>query len=324
MKHVWYRPGSLGDCMMTLHLVKNFKEKHPEAELIYRCDPVIERVLRDLILSMGFSRIETGPPEKGDIHLVGYPINRLNPKRGHPYTGKLPHHLIKYFADELGVEPDFESFILPLPTPVLDGEYVTMQVKTGWSIYKDWGYEKFNELAWRLGRSGIRVIQVGGPNDPDIPNAFGKIKTTDGPDNPRVHFNTCLSAIAHSKLHIGLDSWGNHATSIKWQGADGFLGRTHGVIMWGSSQMTATGYPCNDNISANLPCSPCFKETPGISDTPLEPCPIKHACMAEITVDQVYKTVINLLEGLGEVSDVDNKTNVLQSLPREVLAPPGN
>ena len=288
----WSRSGALGDCIMTFNLLKNFREKHPGAKVVYKCHPKVAEILHDLVFQMGFDHIITDVNQAfgEQINLVGYPVNFENPKLGHPWV-PMKRHLIEYFADELGVAPDFNSLVLPKPKPVMDGPYVTMHVKTLFSHYKDWPLEKFNDLAWRLKQEDIKVLQVGGPNDPEIPNAFGRIKVTNGPDQPRVLFNTNLAAIAHSRLHIGLDSFASHLLNVQWDGGE----RVPGLILWGSSSVKATGYPTNTNMSLNLPCAPCFREDPAVSDSFTEPCPIDHKCMKELTVDSVHERVYQML-----------------------------
>jgi ADP-heptose:LPS heptosyltransferase len=98
---------------------------------------------------------------------------------------------------------------------------------------------------------------------------------------------TGLAAIANATMHVGVDSFSNHATH---------LFNTPAVILWGSTQWSAAGYPNNRNISLGLSCQPCFKEAPNMSIHPKGPCDNppgqvyeapKHACMAGISVIQV-------------------------------------
>jgi hypothetical protein len=93
---------------------------------------------------------------------------------------------------------------------------------------------------------------------------------------------------------MGVDSFSNHLTHIKWAGK-----QTKGVILWGSTQATAAGYGENINISLGLPCQPCFREDPKISRQPRGLCinpegqdsydNPQHACMNLITVELVLE-----------------------------------
>ena len=77
--------------------------------------------------------------------------------------------------------------------------------------------------------------------------------------------STAVALVANATLHLGIDSFANHLTHYRWRGDDGALSRTRGVIVWGSTQASAAGYPHNVNISLGLPCQPCFREDPKLS-----------------------------------------------------------
>ena len=83
---------------------------------------------------------------------------------------------------------------------------------------------------------------------------------------------TAVTLVANATLHIGVDSFANHLTHYCWRGDDGTLSRTRGLIVWGSTQASAAGYPHNVNISIGLPCQPCFREDPKLSRMPRGPC----------------------------------------------------
>jgi hypothetical protein len=79
-----------------------------------------------------------------------------------------------------------------------------------------------------------------------------------------------------------------------------------GVILWGSTQESAAGYPTNTNISKGLSCQPCFRENPAISGNPRGACvnpprityadETPHACMAQISADEVATAVREMWE----------------------------
>jgi ADP-heptose:LPS heptosyltransferase len=165
-------------------------------------------------------------------------------------------------------------------------------------MYKNWTKEKWEELIATIRMNSdmaINFIQIGAANDFKI----------DGCDHSFMGHSLMdsVNLIANAELHIGVDSFSNHLTHIKWAGK-----QTKGVILWGSTQATAAGYEENINISLGLPCQPCFKEDPKISRQPRGLCinpegqtsyeNPQHACMSGITVDQVYNI---LQEQLGNV-----------------------
>ncbi len=106
-----------------------------------------------------------------------------------------------------------------------------------------------------------------------------------------------LALLANAELHVGIDSWSNHATNIVWEGK----GKVPGVILWGSTQASAAGYSQNHNINLGLPCQPCFREDPKISSVPRGVCPNPpgqtyekplHACMHGISREQVLDVIV--------------------------------
>ena len=134
----------------------------------------------------------------------------------------------------------------------------------------------------------VEIYQIGGPNDPQIENTDGSFCGDSFEDN--------LAAQAWANIHIGLDSVFNHTTNINWLNK----GKTKGIILFGSTQADASGYPHNDNISLGLSCQPCFKEDPKMSRVPLGLCDNppnqtyenpQHACMKGITPEMVFDKI---------------------------------
>jgi ADP-heptose:LPS heptosyltransferase len=203
-------------------------------------------------------------------------------------------HLLQYFSNEMGTNFSFDQFVLDLPnfpkkiknrnTP----RYITFQTKTGWSTYKEWwGWQKLINLI-RNKRPDIEIYQIGGSNDPQIENTDGSFCGDSFEDN--------VAAQAWSNIHIGLDSVFNHTTNINWRNK----GKTKSIILFGSTQAEASGYPHNENISLGLSCQPCFKEDPKMSRVSLGLCENppnqtyenpQHACMKGITPEMVFEKI---------------------------------
>lgn len=284
----WHRPGALGDVLITLNLIKAFKEKNPDTRLVYRTHPSTLTPMKDLILLAGADEVLSTElpydPTFKEYNLIGYPMAEGYPEK------PMKRHLLEYFANEVGLEGKDFALKLALPPPVLSGDYVTIHTTAGWSPYKNWDSKKWQELCAILKQYGMTTVQVGGPRDMD---AGAEIKMTGQP------FMKSFSILAHAKMHIGIDSWTNHATNIEWAGK----GKTPSVILWGSTQATAAGYPHNENVSLGLPCQPCFREDPALSAVPRGVCPNplgqtferpQHACMADISVEQVLQRVVKV------------------------------
>lgn len=284
------RPGAIGDIMMTLNFIQELKTKN---EVTYFCDPSIHSVLNNFISNnklVSFKTLEHYKQEDfhRTIYLTGYPLSE-----GYPHK-KMGKHLLEYFANEMGVNFDFNSFVLNLPlfpkkiknrhSP----RYITFQNKTGWSSYKEWwGWQELINLI-KEKKPNIEIYQIGGPSDPQIKNIDDSFCGDSFEDN--------LAAQAWANIHIGLDSVFNHTTNINWLNK----GKTQGIILFGSTQHDASGYPHNDNISLGLSCQPCFKEDPKVSRVPLGLCDNppnqtyenpQHSCMKGITPEMVFEKI---------------------------------
>ena len=284
------RPGAIGDIMMALNFVQELKSKK---EVTFFCSSAIHSMLNNFISDnklVSFQPLEQYKKENFDktINLIGYPLNE-----GYPYK-KMNRHLLEYFASEIETNFSFDQFTLTLPkfpkkiknrnTP----RYMTFQNKTGWSVYKEWwGWQELINLI-KEKKPNIEIYQIGGSNDPKIENIDGNFCGESFEDN--------LAAQAWANIHIGLDSVFNHTTNINWLNK----GRTKGIILFGSTQAEASGYPHNENISLGLSCQPCFKEDPKISRVPLGLCDNppnqtyenpQHACMKGITPEMVFEKI---------------------------------
>ena len=284
------RPGAIGDIMMALNFVQELKSKK---EVTFFCSSAIHSMLNNFISNnklVSFQPLEQYKKENFDktINLIGYPLNE-----GYPYK-RMNRHLLEYFASEMETNFSFDQFTLTLPkfpkkiknrnTP----RYMTFQNKTGWSVYKEWwGWQELINLI-KEKKPNIEIYQIGGSNDPKIENIDGNFCGDSFEDN--------LAAQAWANIHIGLDSVFNHTTNINWLNK----GRTKGIILFGSTQAEASGYPHNENISLGLSCQPCFKEDPKISRVPLGLCDNppnqtyenpQHACMKGITPEMVFDKI---------------------------------
>lgn len=293
------RPGAIGDIIMTFNFVEKLKANH---DVYYFCHQLNYDILQNFVAKNKIVKLyplENYNEKNFDktINLIGYPINEGYPNK------KMDKHLLEYFAFEMKVKFDFNSFNLDLPifpkkiknknSPF----YITFQNKTGWSIYKEWwGWQELINLI-KHHRPDIEIYQIGGSDDPIINNIDGSFCGDS--------FENNVAAQAWSTLHIGLDSVFNHTTNINWTNK----GKVKGIILFGSTQKEASGYPHNENISLGLNCQPCFKENPKVSRMPLGICNNpsnqtyenpQHSCMKNITPNMVFEKIINNLRNKNE------------------------
>lgn len=291
-----YRPGALGDVIMTLNYSRVLMRSN---EVTYFCDKSVYSVLNEFVtankLVNKFTVTDDYVASDFDktLYLIGYPLDD-----GYPHI-KMKSHLLWYFAREMGVTFSFNEFHAVLPNVPVSIQrrhvgqnqkprYFTIQTKTGWSAYKEWwGWHELVPLL-RKEFPDIAIYQLGGPSDPVVDGVDGSYC-----GDP---FEINVAVQANATLHLGLDSVLNHTTNISWQGR----GKVPAVVLFGSTQADASGYPHNVNISLSLPCQPCFRENPAMARVPLGPCVNppnqvyenpNHSCMRQITPSMVLDAV---------------------------------
>lgn len=273
---------------MSLNLLPAFRAANPDAELHYFCHEAFAAhdALGSTIIAAGADKVmdsaHLGPWRAAYdrvVDLVGYPVNR-----GEGYPEKpMRRHVIDAFEEELGVTV---AAPITLPRPLMPmlsalamddfGGYVTLQATAGWSPYKNWPGERWAAVVAALPH--IPFIQVGAAHEADV---AGCARMTGS-------LQSAIALIANATLHVGVDSFGQHAAHLYG---------VPSVVLWGSTQITGTGYiGDNVNISRTLHCQPCFREAPAISRLPRGPCVTqnsfgRHSCMADISIQEVVSAI---------------------------------
>lgn len=288
-----HRPGAIGDIIMTLQLVPMLKLANPGREIHFYCHPNIVEELAEFMRSAGVDEAvdhnllsQRAYEYEKVINLIGYPLADGYPEK------PMAKHLLEYFGAEMGltdINPGYlPKLSLPRPPklPGLPKKYATLHAQAGWSVYKNWAFSRWAKVMEMC--PDIPVIQIGSATDTKIPGADHRFMGRPLSDS--------INLIANATMHMGVDSFTNHLTHVKWKNK----GQTPAVILWGSTQHEAAGYPHNHNISLGLGCQPCFREDPRISRQPRGVCinppeqtyeQPRHACMTGITVEQVADAV---------------------------------
>ena len=148
----------------------------------------------------------------------------------------------------------------------------------------------WNEIVTRLRQTypGVAIVQIGGSDDPGLQEMDYDLRG-------RTSISQALWLLKNSVLHLGVDSFTNHA-------AGAF--RHPAVIVFGSTSPTGSGYDTAVNLWAGLTCSPCYRENPRLSRQSRGPCidppgqvyeQPHHACMQGITVEAVWQAIVDLM-----------------------------
>ena len=280
-----HRPGAIGDILMTLNLIPALRRQYPGHRIHYFCHPSYAgpEALGGLLAEAGVDEVldatlfdARAPRCARSIRLVGYPLADGYPER--PMT----RHLIEYFAAEMTLTftplPALMPKLPPRPTDAPKLPYATLQTAAGWSKYKEWPRERWEQVRSEL---EFPVVVLGEQQGRSLAHS--------------------IALVANARLHIGIDSFANHLTHYQWQDDAGQARRVPGVILFGSTQASASGYPGNINLTTRLPCQPCFREDPAPSRQPRGPCvnpprssyadDTPPACMARIDVAQVTAAI---------------------------------
>jgi tetratricopeptide (TPR) repeat protein len=300
------RPGAIGDVIMTLNLIPALKAANPGKEVWFFSDPslIADDALGWLMREAGCDQVMASNTFDSwssrcakSYDLCGYPLHENYP------NVPMKYHLLDYFAAELGIETQ-KAWVngMPIGLPALTvrrpkltakgygmkmSTYATLQSQAGWSKLKQWVPGRWEEVRKTL--------------EKEIP--IYEIDQSQG-----LTLQQSIALFANARMHIGIDSFCNHLTNYFWTDDAGGR-RVPGVILWGSTQASAAGYPTNTNISKGLDCQPCFRENDKISRMPRGPCinppratyadDTPWECTKQITVEEVVEAIREMWEQTG-------------------------
>ena len=288
----------MGDVFCLLTLQQAIRTKYDKFELY--TDPSVCNILGDFIEEYGLVDSLYGwRPESADssrfgfgadnlcsiieayngtkntaIQLIAYPFSE-----GYPFKSVMRFHLKQYMERELKIENKGCLFLQSKPIPQNNDKYITIQTKTGWSRYKEWSMENWQNLIKLIkNNTTLKIHQIGAANDP-VPEGVDKKSSGD--------FSDCLNEQCWAEAHVGLDSLFNHTSDVIWSHKGG---KTPAVILFGSTCPTGFGYEENENISLDLSCQPCYKENVEIVNAANRSlCYNNHKCMKEISPEMVFE-----------------------------------
>lgn len=143
-----------------------------------------------------------------------------------------------------------------------------LHIKGNASPNKQWGWVRWNKLAWLMGRRGLRYAQVGGPDTPLLDNAE-HILTPD--------FRSACAVLATARAAVLPEGGLHHAAAA--------VGLPAVVIFGGFTPIEVTGYDLHINLGAS------GEEACGMRFT----CPHCESWMASITPEQVIENLENIL-----------------------------
>lgn len=285
------RPGAIGDIICIFHLSEELYKRYGFFDIY--CADGYYNLLKEFVDSNSF-KFELKPLKSlvkinyEIVHsLIGYPVDK-----GYPSV-EMPKHLVLLMAEELGLHNLKSVPILEIdsPTPpknITHSDFVTVQVATGWSRYKELSIEQ-NENLCKIIKSEFpfKIIQIGAKNEIALKNA--DIHLLGEP------FETSVGALAWAKYHVGPDSVFNHISNFSWLHK---RKQTKALIYFGSTSPSGSGYSTNENLFLKLPCQPCYRENPEISSKSGGPCPYGGMCLKQMPGDFVHSFLRKTFENI--------------------------
>jgi hypothetical protein len=274
-----YRQGALGDCLMTTAALRGLRGLYPDSFIRYVTHPTSFQILEG---NKFIDELTTeGKPDADKKIYFCYP-DRDSVLGDEGYPNKpLTRHIAKIFQECAGLPDNIRPFLectlneeeVQFGKDLVNqyGKYVTLHIQAGWSPYKEWYDDRWERVVEELFKMGYPTLQLVGPNCRVLKNTVIITST----------IKKAISAIKHSVLHLGIDSFSNHATNATF---------TKAVILFGSTSPTGSGHEGNINIWKGLDCSPCYKEYDWAKD-PNGPCPHNKKCMDLITVEEVLEAI---------------------------------
>lgn len=281
------RPGSIGDVLISSVIIPGLRKKHGDCQIHY-----YTHMTEAVSMIDGIDGILHSSEWEKRLPGPSYCLNAYPNERGD--MSPLKKHLVEYYAELCDIPVNWNYSLKPLngySIPGVDGDYISLHIKTGWSVYKEWDTAKWAFVVKEL---NLPVVQIGGADEPYVAGAIDmRGKTT---------LSESSAIIKGAKLHLGVDSFTNHIAGAFKKPA---------VILFGSTSPIGSGYRTATNIYKSLDCQPCYKENPEISANPRGTCDHK-SCMNTITVDDVTDAIQSILTKLDtpQVYEVDpNKVN---------------
>jgi len=274
-----FRQGALGDCLMTTAALRGLKQKYPDSFIHYVAHPHSMQILEgnkyidELTTESKYENAEKiyfcYPDKDSVLGDEGYPDKPLN------------RHLVKIFNECAGLpnnSMDMECTLTEQEDEVGRSlrtqykRYLTLHAKSGWSEYKDWYNDRWELVVEELFKKGFVTVQIGHESDPLLSNTIDFRGHT---------IKESIAAIKYADVHMGVDSFSNHAAATF---------NVSSIILFGSTSPAGSGYERNLNICKDLPCQPCYREY-----NSKDKCPHGKKCMDKISAEEVLKGALMFL-----------------------------
>ncbi len=186
-------------------------------------------------------------------------------------------------ADEQAAEMAWRRLGLP------EGREVVLLNSSGaFGAAKLWPTEYFAGLARRIvTEAGLSVLVLCGPSEREIARrvvAEARHPQVTSLADEKLSIGLSKACVGRSRLMVTTDSGPRHFAAALGIPVVTLFGPTH--MAWSEYH-----FPQAVNLQREVPCGPCMKRT----------CPLEHhRCMRELTIDEVFRAVVQHLENTQE------------------------
>jgi len=319
------RPGGIGDAVLLIPSLRSIKEKYPDTRIdilaekrngeVFSLCPEVNRLFHyDMVKELIAVKLE-----KYDIVIdteqwyrfsavfacltnapvrIGFATN----KRADLFTEKMPYGMARYEAESFlellsplhcNIKFNPEKAFLHIPGHLskdagknlagMKAKRLISLFPGGSTVEKIWSREKFHQLAGILTKRGYGIILLGGNGDRDACAAIGEGLKDSMNLCGKLTLAQTASILKETSLLITGDSGIMHL-------ACGAGTRTLSLFGPGDEKKWAPRGKAHAIISSEVECRPCalFGH--------IRKCTNDLKCMKKITVDEVFKKAIDMLE----------------------------
>ena len=201
-------------------------------------------------------------------------------------------HLLSIMCEQAGLsgQVDIRPYLHLTRSEIKQGRICERQIaiqSTGQSSKyfmwtKEWYPERFQAVVDTL-KNQFNFVQVGSKNDFKLQGAHDM--------RGKLSIRGTAAVLANSVVFVGLVGFLMHlARSVECRSA---------IIYGGRELPSQSGYICNENLTGQTSCSPCWR---------YDNCPGQRACMEQITVEHVVHAIQRVVNKNGTQLEFERST----------------
>jgi len=201
-------------------------------------------------------------------------------------------HVLAIMCEQAGISGsvDLRPYLYLTDSEMQKGRLLEKQIaiqSTGQSSKyfmwtKEWYPERFQEVVDAL-KNRFNFVQVGGKDDPKLEGTHDL--------RGQMSLRGTAAVLANSVLFVGLVGSLMHlARAVDCRAT---------IVYGGRELPSQSGYPCNENLTGQTSCSPCWR---------YDDCPGQRACMEQITSKHVIEAVQRCASKHNQPLEIEQST----------------